>query len=133
MEQAAQAGLGGAGGNATSNAIVINVPNASVSSTATGGNGGDDFAFLGISANGGSANAQASGIARDQVTISATATGGNGVLLMAALPPYRAAASVRQFLAVRRPAALSPYQVLRLAVTAGMPGHLKAVPAHLLA
>ena len=77
--------------------------------------------------NGGSANAQASGIAREQVTVSAIATGGDrrcrqlwsgGSVVMAALPPYRAAALVRQFLAVRQPAALSPYQVLRLVVTA---------------
>ena len=41
-----------------------------------------------------------------------------GGLVMAALPPYRAAVLVRQFLAVRQPAAQSPYQVLRLVVTA---------------
>jgi hypothetical protein len=51
--------------------------------------------------------------------------------LMAAPPPYRAAASVRQFLAVRLPAALSPYQVLRLVVTAG--AGFYPVAAHLLA
>jgi hypothetical protein len=66
------------GGNATSNAIVINVPIAFVSSTANGGGpGGFCFAFC-VGGNGGSANAQASGIARDQATISAIATGGNG-------------------------------------------------------
>ena len=44
-----------------------------------------------------------------------------GRRLMAALPPYRAAVLVRQFLAVRQPAALSPYQVLRLVVPAEAP------------
>src|SRR5215831_4903209 len=44
-----------------------------------------------------------------------------GRVLLAALPPYRAAALARQFLAVRQPAALSPYQVLRLVVTAAPP------------
>jgi hypothetical protein len=44
---------------------------------------------------------------------------GLGPAGMAALPPYRAAALVRQFLAVRRPVAQSPYQVLRLVVKPG--------------
>ena len=39
-------------------------------------------------------------------------------LVTRALPPYRAAALARQFLAVRQPAALSPYLVLRLVVAA---------------
>ena len=61
---------------------MINVPNASVSSTANGGAGGVvgsvGCGFSCVGGNGGSANAQASGIARDQATVSAIATGGNG-------------------------------------------------------
>ena len=56
-----------------------------------------------------------------------------GLLRLAALPLYRAAALVRQFLAVRQAAALSPYQVLRLVVTAVLPAQAPAVMAHLLA
>src|SRR5262245_23056867 len=41
-----------------------------------------------------------------------------GAVVLVALPPYRAAALVQLFLAVRQPAALSPYQVPRLVVTA---------------
>jgi hypothetical protein len=66
---------------------VINVPNASISSTANGGAGGNagsscpgNSGSLCPGGNGGSANAQASGIARQQVTVSATATGGTGGL-----------------------------------------------------
>jgi hypothetical protein len=68
------------GGNATSNAVVINVPNATVSSTANGGSGGNSPVSIGFGFGGsaGSANAQASGIARDQATVSAIARGGNG-------------------------------------------------------
>jgi hypothetical protein len=50
------------------------VLNASVSSTATGGNGGQTFDKGG---NGGSANAEAIGIALGQATVSAIAIGGN--------------------------------------------------------
>jgi hypothetical protein len=50
------AGPGGAGGNATSNAIVINVPNASISATATGGRGGDCIGGFCAGGLGGSAN-----------------------------------------------------------------------------
>ena len=50
---------------------------------------------------------------------------------LAVLPHYRAAALARQFLAVRQTAALSPYRVPRLVVTAAL-AH-KAVPADLLA
>ena len=60
---------------------MINVPNASVSSTANGGAGGVvgsvGCGFSCVGGSGGSANAQASGIARDQATVSAIATGGD--------------------------------------------------------
>jgi hypothetical protein len=54
---------------------------------------------------------------------------------LAALPPYRAGGLGRQFLAVRQPAALSPYQVLRLVVAAGprKQARVQAVEAHPLA
>ena len=68
---------GGPGGNASSNATVINVPNAFVSSTANGGTGGSCFAGC-TGGNGGSATAGAIGIAFGQATVSATATGGTG-------------------------------------------------------
>jgi hypothetical protein len=55
---------------------VINVPNASVSSSATGGDGGGKT-FFNFAGNGGAANAQASGIALQKATVSAIAIGGN--------------------------------------------------------
>jgi hypothetical protein len=79
-------GVGGTGGNATSNALVINVPDATVRSSANGGAGGgcSSLGCIGgivgsaFGSNGGSANVQASGIARDQVMIFAAAIGGKG-------------------------------------------------------
>jgi hypothetical protein len=56
-----------------------------------------------------------------------------GRVLVVALLAYRAAALVRQFLAVRQAAALSPYQVLRLVVTAAPPAQAQPVLVHLLA
>jgi len=107
-------GSGGPGGNATSNAIVINVPNASVSSTANGGAGGSGCTVNCSGGNGGTANAQATGIAATRSRSLRQQWAETEVLaaptllmsvVMAALPPYRAAGSVRQFLAVRLPAA----------------------------
>lgn len=64
------------GGNANSSAIVLGVPNASVTSTASGGTGGSSNTSAGGA--GGNANAQAIGVALQAVNISAVATGGNG-------------------------------------------------------
>jgi hypothetical protein len=72
---------------------------------------------------------QATGIAANQVEISAVATDGTGG---AGSPsgnggtlPFRVAALVRQFSAVQRPVARSPYRGLRSAVTEVAP----AMPA----